>query len=97
VGYLQIPLLDLETQDIIAVLPKCFDFIDIGREAGGVVVHWFVPIHVLHSLCSMAGQSRSVAVIIAYLMARLGMSYDDAYQHVKAAKDDIYPNTGFVR
>eukprot|EP00698_Gefionella_okellyi_P006473 TRINITY_DN15807_c0_g1_i2.p1 TRINITY_DN15807_c0_g1~~TRINITY_DN15807_c0_g1_i2.p1 ORF type:complete len:273 (+),score=25.63 TRINITY_DN15807_c0_g1_i2:247-1065(+) len=47
--------------------------------------------------CSMAGQSRSVSVIVAYLMARQKMSYDEAIQHVRDIKSDIHPNPGFIR
>ena len=41
-----------------------------------------------------AGISRSASIIISYLM-RNGMSYEDAYNYVKARRPIIRPNRGF--
>lgn len=42
------------------------------------------------------GQSRSVSVIIYYLIVRYGYSYDDAYECIRSKKSDIRPNSAFV-
>ena len=60
-------------------------FIHEAIQNGGVVlVHCF------------AGVSRSSSVVIAYLMRYHGMSYMQAYSHVKARRPWICPNYGFV-
>jgi atypical dual specificity phosphatase len=41
------------------------------------------------------GVSRSATIVIAYLMAAEGMSYSDAFSHVRARREIIDPNDGF--
>ena len=53
-----------------------------GRRKGGVLVHCY------------AGQSRSVAFILAYLCACQGLSLPDAYRVVVAARPCARPNAG---
>jgi hypothetical protein len=53
-----------------------------GRRKGGVLVHCY------------AGQSRSVAFILAYLCACQGLSLPDAYRVVLAARPCARPNAG---
>ena len=43
------------------------------------------------------GISRSSTILIAYLMARQGLSLQDAYGWVKAQRKQIFPNLGFWR
>ena len=45
--------------------------------------------------CRMA-ISRAPSIAIGYLMRYLGLSFDEAYDLVKAKKQDIEPNLGFV-
>ena len=60
-------------------------FIHEAIQGGGVVlVHCF------------AGVSRSSSVVIAYLMHYHGMSYMQAFSHVKTRRSWICPNYGFV-
>lgn len=44
-----------------------------------------------------AGQSRSVAIVVAFLIWHLGMSFDDAMKHVKSRRLCACPNIGFVK
>ena len=44
-----------------------------------------------------AGVSRSATIVIAYLMASLGLNYDEAFAKVKSIRSCIRPNDGFVR
>lgn len=45
----------------------------------------------------MAGVSRSVALVLAFLIKKKGMSFDQAYSMVKGRRRIIHPNDGFVR
>lgn len=83
-SYKTVTLLDLPETDISTHLPDCFQFIDQARKQQGVVL-----VH-----CN-AGVSRSASVAIGYLMAREGLSFDDAYGQVKLARPSIRPNPGF--
>lgn len=44
-----------------------------------------------------AGQSRSVALVLAYLLAARGMSLSEAWQAVRAARPGAKPNSGFMQ
>ena len=44
-----------------------------------------------------AGVSRSASVVVAHLMASLGLSYEMAFAMVKGARSVVMPNVGFVR
>lgn len=44
----------------------------------------------------LAGISRSVTVTVAYLMQRLHLSLNDAYDFVKRKKSNISPNFNFM-
>lgn len=44
----------------------------------------------------LAGISRSVTVTVAYLMQRLNLSLNDAYDFVKRKKSNISPNFNFM-
>lgn len=41
-----------------------------------------------------AGQSRSVALVLAYMCSALGMRLSDAYQLVLSARPSARPNSG---
>ncbi|KAA8548591.1 hypothetical protein F0562_000275 [Nyssa sinensis] len=76
---------DREDLNIAQYFDKCFDFIDEAkRMGGGVLVHCFV------------GRSRSVTIIVAYLMKKHGMSLSQALEHVKSKRPQAAPNKGFM-
>lgn len=78
-------LRDSPTEDITSILYDVFDYFEDVREQGGrVLVH-----------CCQ-GVSRSTSLVIAYLMWRKGQSFEDAFQHVKAARGVANPNMGFA-
>jgi len=85
INYCTIPILDLDSVDIIPIFEQCFDFIEIGRKDGGVLVH-----------CNQ-GVSRSATVIIAYIMKTEKKSFQESYNITKNSKQDINPNPGFMR
>jgi dual specificity phosphatase 12 len=62
-----VPLLDIHSQNLLDYLEDCLEFIESGRNSGGVVlVHCF------------AGVSRSGAVVTAYLMKKEHLAMDSA-------------------
>ncbi|KZV30968.1 Dual specificity protein phosphatase 1 isoform 1 [Dorcoceras hygrometricum] len=64
---------------------ECFAFIEEARTTGGgVLVHCF------------AGRSRSVTVVVAYLMFKNGMPLSEALEHVKIVRQVASPNLGFM-
>ncbi|KAL2519619.1 Dual specificity phosphatase [Abeliophyllum distichum] len=78
-------LRDSPTEDITSILYDVFDYFEDVREQGGrVLVH-----------CCQ-GVSRSTSLVIAYLMWKEGQSFEDAFQHVKAARGVTNPNMGFA-
>ncbi|XP_073038898.1 mRNA export factor GLE1-like isoform X2 [Primulina eburnea] len=77
---------DCPSEDITSILYDVFGYFEDVREQGKrVLVH-----------CCQ-GVSRSNSLVIAYLMWKVGMSFDDAFQHVKAARGVTNPNVGFAR
>ncbi|XP_015389077.1 dual specificity protein phosphatase 1 isoform X3 [Citrus sinensis] len=66
--------------------PNDFVYKVIGakRQGGGVLVHCFV------------GRSRSVTIVVAYLMKKHGMSLSQAMGHVKSRRPQAAPNSGFL-
>ncbi|KAI4345571.1 hypothetical protein L6164_012679 [Bauhinia variegata] len=64
---------------------ECFHFIDEAKRlGGGVLVHCFV------------GRSRSVTIVVAYLMKTRRMTLTQALQHVKSIRPVAAPNPGFM-
>ena len=83
--YKQIAVEDSHEVDMIKHLPEAFAFIEKAKNSGEkVLVH-----------CH-AGMSRSVTVIIAYLMKFYHYSLDDAFEFVKQRKHNISPNFSFM-
>ena len=60
-------------------------FIAEGRAAGGVLVHCY------------AGQSRSAALVMAYLMATEHKGLVEAWAAVRRARPCARPNSGFLQ
>ncbi|XP_028935309.1 dual specificity protein phosphatase 6 [Ornithorhynchus anatinus] len=83
--YKQIPISDHWSQNLSQFFPEAISFIDEAREKNcGVLVH------------CLAGISRSVTVTVAYLMQKLNLSMNDAYDIVKMKKSNISPNFNFM-
>ncbi|KAJ3586722.1 hypothetical protein NHX12_013116, partial [Muraenolepis orangiensis] len=83
--YKQIPISDHWSQNLSQFFPEAISFIDEARSKQcGILVH------------CLAGISRSVTVTVAYLMQRLHMSLNDAYDFVKRKKSNISPNFNFM-
>lgn len=83
--YKQIPVDDAPNVNLSEHFPEAFRFIDSARvNEERVLVH------------CQAGMSRSVTVIIAYLMHHMCLSLEQAYDFVKARKSNIEPNFSFM-
>ncbi|XP_075394983.1 dual specificity protein phosphatase 9 [Tenrec ecaudatus] len=83
--YKQIPISDHWSQDLSQFFPEAIAFIDEALAQNcGVLVH------------CLAGVSRSVTVTVAYLMQKLQLSLNDAYDLVKRKKSNISPNFNFM-
>lgn len=85
IQYMKIPIFDDGHIDIRQYFEEAFEFLDQGCRQGCVLVH------------CCAGQSRSVAFVIGYLMSRKGMSYEDAFDRVKRVRTCAAPNEGFIQ
>lgn len=77
---------DSPSYNILQALQECGEFIDecLRQPKGNVLVHCF------------AGRSRSVTIVVAYLMTRLGMSLTDASIAVTRCRVLAKPNPGFI-
>ncbi|XP_024025897.1 dual specificity protein phosphatase 1 [Morus notabilis] len=76
---------DSQDADIKQYFDECCNFIDEAKRSGGaVLVHCIV------------GKSRSVTVVVAYLMKKHGMSLSEALEHVKSKRPIASPNSGFI-
>ena len=85
-NYQQISVEDNHEVNMLQHLPLAFAFIEEARINGEkVLVH-----------CH-AGMSRSVTVIIAYLMKYHDHTLNSAYDHVKQQKSNISPNFSFLK
>ena len=87
VTYLNVTLDDLETENITAHFSECYTFIAqaLTTADNRVLVH-----------CAR-GVSRSVTIVIMYLMRGLGLEYKEAFEWVKACREVACPNEGFVQ
>ncbi len=76
---------DMVDIDITKYFDEAFEFIDKAKKPNcRCLVH-----------CAM-GQSRSVSIVIGYLMSRNKLSFDEAYKYVKEKRPSADPNMGFV-
>ncbi|KAH3767425.1 Dual specificity protein phosphatase [Pelomyxa schiedti] len=83
VRYLHIAIADFPTEDLLGILPQALVFIDEGMSEAGVVVH-----------CA-AGHSRSASVVIAWLISRKRMTFEDAWEALRKRRPCVCPNLGF--
>jgi protein-tyrosine phosphatase len=84
-SYLNLKLDDVPSQTIYHVLEKSFNFIiDAISKGGTVFVH-----------CA-AGISRSVSIIIYFIMKSKEITFHKAFEFVKSKRPIANPNQGFV-
>ncbi len=82
---LRIAVDDSLSENLLPYLPEAVEFIEAELSQNhNVFVH-----------CSR-GASRSVSVILAYLMKTENLSYPDAYRRVKSSRSAANPNASFV-
>lgn len=84
-NYKTLWLRDSPAEDITSVLYDAFDYLEDARAASGrVLVH------------CVRGASRSAAIVVAYLMWRHSLPFDDALRRVRTARAAADPNFGFA-
>ena len=84
--YFNISILDTDTEDIKKYFESCHRFInDAIKNNGNVLVH-----------CH-AGVSRSVSILLSYIMKSQNMSLDKALELVKSKRDKANPKKGFIQ
>ncbi|KAL4425354.1 hypothetical protein ABPG75_009370 [Micractinium tetrahymenae] len=84
--YLALPLFDDPDADLAPHIEAANAFISAARARGaGVLVHCY------------AGQSRSAALVMAFLMASQGLGMMEAWAATRAARPCAQPNAGFLR
>jgi protein-tyrosine phosphatase len=85
-NYLVIPVDDRPDNDLLSHFDKALAFIDDALSASDDSV---VLVH-----CAQ-GISRSSTITLMYIMAKFGLSYEHAYQHLKRCRPFVQPNEGF--
>ncbi|RWW55785.1 hypothetical protein BHE74_00037532 [Ensete ventricosum] len=85
-AYRTLWLRDSPAEDLAPVLYDAFDFLERARAAprGRALVH------------CRRGASRSAALVVAYLMWRRAIPFDDALRAVRAVRPSVDPNLGFA-
>jgi len=84
VKYLQIDMDDVPTQDLTKPLTTALDFI-LSKRNTNILIH------------SVSGNSRAGAIVCAYVMATKKVGYDEALAVVRAKRDTVHPNSGFIK
>ncbi|XXG83478.1 hypothetical protein AAC387_Pa10g1218 [Persea americana] len=83
--YKKIEVLDSPDTNLEQHFDECFNFIDEAKRLGGrVLVHCF------------AGKSRSVTIVVAYLMKKYHKSLSQALDLVRSKRPQMAPNQGFM-
>ena len=86
INYHRIYIDDTPASNIKQYLKDAVEFIDIELKIGrNVLVH-----------CA-AGISRSSSIVVAYLMAKYSLTYEEALARVKKGRPCACPNIGFER
>jgi protein-tyrosine phosphatase len=78
-----IPIFDANNQPIRQYFEKVYNFIEEQRMTTNVVVH-----------CA-AGISRSVALLISYIMKKHGYGFNTSFKMIKSIRINASPNNGF--
>ena len=83
--YKKIPVCDTPKTNIKFYFDDASNFLEENRKKGNIVyVHCY------------KGRSRSVSLIISYMIKYMNYSYESAFSHIKKLKTDVNPNYGFV-
>ncbi|KAJ9538360.1 hypothetical protein OSB04_031093 [Centaurea solstitialis] len=82
--YKVVDVSDRKDVNIAQFFDECFSFINEAKIIGGVLVHCFV------------GRSRSVTIVVGYLMKKHGLSLPEAMNLVKSKRSVAAPNPGFM-
>lgn len=85
-NYLILNALDTENTNLREYFEKCNQYIDEALENDNKVL-----IH------CMAGRSRSVTILCAYIIKKFGMNVENALKSIKNKRDIIEPNQGFLK
>jgi len=84
--YFRCPCVDSDVEDLSPYFKPCIQFIDNARKKGhSVLVH-----------CQL-GQSRSVTVILAYMISLKPWDLKKAYTHLKTIRPKVKPKANFLR
>lgn len=76
---------DVPKEDILHHLDECIEFINIALNKNQkILVHCYY------------GVSRSSSIIIAYIMKKYNLEYNQAFEFVKSKRIYVQPNSGFV-
>lgn len=75
---------DSPDTNLLPYFPMANAFIEEGKQRGKVLVH-----------CHF-GVSRSATLVIAYIMQKYGLSFEQAFAYVRQRRKFINPNPGFV-
>ena len=85
-NYLILNALDTENTNLMDYFEICNDYIDQALENNNKVL-----IH------CMAGKSRSVTILCAYIIKKFGMNVKNCLKSIKNKRDIIEPNQGFIK
>ncbi|KAM3128311.1 hypothetical protein pb186bvf_019608 [Paramecium bursaria] len=90
-----LPISDMEHFNISQYFPHAYTLIDQGLQQGGVLgTHQQNYGSLVH--CA-AGVSRSVTLVIAYLMKKNNLSFNKALFMVRSSRAQAQPNLGFQK
>lgn len=83
IDYLSIPIEDKPDVDIMPVCESVYNYIEknFGKK---ILVHCF------------AGGSRSVSMVMYYIMKRYGKTFDESYNFIKSKHLNMNMNDGFI-
>lgn len=83
--YKLVEIEDYHKVDISKHFQECFDFINesLSNPKNAILIHCW------------AGVSRSVTIVVGYLITFLGFNYEEAMEHVRRARHWVHPNSGF--
>lgn len=86
ISTLRVPVYDDPGENLYKYFDRCADAIESTANSAGCSVVY----------CKN-GRSRSASICVAYLMKHKGLSLQDAFDSVKAARSVVEPNEGFWR